>query len=70
VGRIDRIEGGRITLSHQPVPAIKWPAMTMTFHLGEPDLARGFKAGDRVRFTFDQLPAGPTIRSIIREGSR
>jgi Cu(I)/Ag(I) efflux system membrane fusion protein len=70
VGRIDMIEAARITLSHQPVPAIKWPAMTMTFNLGEPSLARGFKVGDRVRFTFDQPPAGPTIRSITREGGR
>src|SRR3546814_5367544 len=30
VGRIEKIEGNKITLSHQPVPALNWPAMTMT----------------------------------------
>lgn len=70
IGRIERIEAGSITLSHEPVPALKWPAMTMTFRLGEPGLARGYKVGDRVRFGFDQPPEGPTIRSIAREGGR
>jgi hypothetical protein len=43
-----------VTLSHEPVPALDWPAMTMTFALANPGIARGFKAGDRVRFGFDR----------------
>lgn len=70
VGRIEKIEVGRITISHQAVPAINWPAMTMAFRLADPTLARGFKADDRVRFTFDQPPQGPTVRTIRREGGR
>lgn len=70
VGRIDRIEAGSITLSHEPVPTLKWPAMTMTFRFDDPDLARGYKVGDRVRFGFDQPPEGPTIRSIARKDGR
>src|SRR3546814_14333671 len=66
VGRIEKIEGNKITLSHQPVPALNWPAMTMTFHLANPATARGFKTGDRVRFTFGQPPPGPTVRSEER----
>jgi len=42
----------------------------MTFHLGNPGLARGFKTGDRVRFGFDQPPQGPTLRRLTREGGR
>ena len=56
-----------VTLDHGPVPALKWPAMTMTFRLGDPVLERGFKAGDRVRFGFDQPPEGPTLRRMTRE---
>jgi len=70
VGRIDKIEGGSITLSHEAVAALKWPAMTMTFRLANPALARGFKAGDRVRFRFDQTPQGPTVRALAREAGR
>ncbi|OJU23155.1 MULTISPECIES: efflux RND transporter periplasmic adaptor subunit [unclassified Sphingomonas] len=70
VGRIDRITTEAITLSHQPVPALNWPAMTMTFRVGTPALARDFKVGDRVRFGFDQAREGPTIRTIAREAGR
>jgi Cu(I)/Ag(I) efflux system membrane fusion protein len=66
-GRIDRIGPKSVTLSHQPVPALQWPAMTMSFRLADPSMARGYKAGDRVRFSFDQLPEGPTVRSFARE---
>ena len=53
-----------MTLSHEAVPAIGWPAMTMTFRLADPSLAKGIKAGDRVAFGFDQPPAGPTVRRM------
>lgn len=69
-GRIESIAGDRITLSHEPVPALKWPAMTMTFRLGEPALARGFKKGDRVVFSFDQAAEGPVVRTLTREAAR
>jgi Cu(I)/Ag(I) efflux system membrane fusion protein len=66
-GRIEKIDANGVTLAHGPVPALQWPAMTMTFRLGDPALARGFKAGDRVRFGFDQPPQGPTLRRMTRE---
>jgi Cu(I)/Ag(I) efflux system membrane fusion protein len=69
-GRIEKIDANGIMLSHGPVPALKWPAMTMTFRLGDPGLARGFKVGDRVRFGFDQPSQGPTLRRMTREGGR
>ena len=65
-GKIEQITANSVTLSHEPVPAIGWPAMTMTFQLGAPALVRGFKVGDRVRFGFDQPPAGPTIRRMAK----
>ncbi|MHA3795589.1 efflux RND transporter periplasmic adaptor subunit [Sphingomonas sp. YL-JM2C] len=66
VGKIEQITATSVTLSHEPVPAIGWPAMTMTFQLGAPTLARGLKVGDRVRFGFDQPPAGPTVRRMTK----
>ncbi|MBU0555389.1 MAG: efflux RND transporter periplasmic adaptor subunit [Alphaproteobacteria bacterium] len=66
-GRIESIAGDRITLSHAPIPVLKWPAMTMTFKLGTPALARGLKKGDRVLFGFDQAAEGPVVRSLSRE---
>jgi Cu(I)/Ag(I) efflux system membrane fusion protein len=69
-GRIEKIDANGITLAHGPVPALKWPAMTMTFHLDNPELVRGFKVGARVSFAFDQAPQGPTVRRIAAEGAR
>jgi len=63
-GRVEKIDQAGLTLSHGAVPALGWPPMTMTFKLADPALARGLRAGDRVRFAFDQPPAGPTVRQI------
>lgn len=65
-GKIEQITANSVTLSHEPVPAIGWPAMTMTFSLPDPAIARGLKIGDRVRFGFDQPSAGPTARRMIK----
>ncbi|CAO1653719.1 efflux RND transporter periplasmic adaptor subunit [Parasphingorhabdus sp. NYA22] len=65
-GRIEAIKSGAVTLSHEPVPALKWPAMTMDFKLAKPGLLRGFKKGDLVAFRFEQMKTGSTITSISR----
>jgi Cu(I)/Ag(I) efflux system membrane fusion protein len=63
-GRIEALTADSVTLSHEPVPAIGWPAMTMTFKLGSPGLAKAAKVGDRVGFGFEQKPEGPVIRRL------
>ncbi|MBW3618577.1 MAG: efflux RND transporter periplasmic adaptor subunit [Proteobacteria bacterium] len=62
-GRIEAINPQSVTLSHQPVPTLGWPAMTMAFRMDDPALARGLKAGDRVSFAFVQAPQ-PTVRRM------
>jgi len=69
-GRIEQLTINSVTLSHEPVPAIGWPAMTMTFALPDPSVARGLKVGDRVRFGFDQPPAGPAVRRMAKVAGR
>jgi Cu(I)/Ag(I) efflux system membrane fusion protein len=64
-GRIEALSAGSITISHEPVAAISWPAMTMTFQLDPPGLAKGLKVGDRVAFGFEQRPAGPVVRRLM-----
>ena len=65
-GKIEQITAQSVTLSHEPVPALDWPAMTMTFQLANPALARDLKTGDRVRFGFDRPPTGPTVRRMAK----
>ena len=65
-GTIEQITATSVTLSHEPVVALGWPAMTMSFALPDTTIARGLKKGDRVRFGFDQPPAGPTLRRMAK----
>ena len=67
IGTVQAIAARSVTLRHGPVPAIDWPAMTMTFRTEGPAQLRGFKRGDRVRFSFVQDDGGPRIVSIRQE---
>ena len=68
-GRVEALTGDQITFSHEPVPAIGWPAMTMTFKLDPPTLAKGLKVGDRAAFGFEQRPDGPVVRRLRPMGA-
>ena len=64
--------GGRITLAHEPLAAINWPAMTMTFPVKDRSLLRGRKAGERVMFAFQRPQQGqtPVIERIAPEAAQ
>lgn len=51
VGTITAIDkaAGKITLDHQAIPEVGWPAMTMTFD-AKPAILDGVKVGDKVAF--------------------
>ncbi|MCK8517119.1 copper-binding protein [Methylonatrum kenyense] len=56
-------EARAVTLSHEPIPELRWPAMTMDLPLRDADLVSGFETGDGVRFTLEQV--GETDYEII-----
>ena len=64
IGTITAITARSVTVRHGPVPALEWPAMTMSFAAEGPAQLRGFKLGERVRFSFVQSAGGPRIVSI------
>ncbi|TAN02561.1 MAG: copper-binding protein [Rhodanobacteraceae bacterium] len=43
-------KAGTITIKHQAIASIHWPAMTMTFKVAKPGLLQGLKVGEQVRF--------------------
>jgi Cu(I)/Ag(I) efflux system protein CusF len=48
----------KVNLSHNPIPEIGWPAMTMEFPV-KPSLdLKTIKPGSRVNFTIEQQPGG------------
>jgi Cu(I)/Ag(I) efflux system protein CusF len=53
-----------ITLQHQAIASIGWPAMTMTFKLASPDLLTAAKVGDKVKFTLHPAGMASTVTSI------
>lgn len=67
-GVVEAIKGNSLTISHEPVPSLQWPAMTMAFPMrGTPPA--GLKPGARVRFEFVMdTQKGPTITRIVPVG--
>lgn len=51
---IDALSGDTITLTHPPIPALKWPQMQMDFTLPPPaQQPRQLEAGDRLQIEFE-----------------
>jgi Cu(I)/Ag(I) efflux system periplasmic protein CusF len=61
----------KINLSHQPIPALGWPAMTMDFPVAPlVDLSR-IKPGSRVNFSIERNKSGMyEIQSVQPAGGR
>jgi len=57
-------KAGTITLAHGPVQELKWPAMTMTFKLAKPELAKGLAVGKKVQFEFQSQGMTAVITAI------
>jgi Cu(I)/Ag(I) efflux system protein CusF len=55
---------GTITLQHEAIAAIRWPAMTMPFKVASPALLKSVKVGDRVQFTLHSAGAASVLTSI------
>ena len=50
IGKVEAIDKEGVTLSHEAIPALKWPAMTMTFKARPGALPDDVKPGDTVSF--------------------
>ena|SRR2546427_4257565 len=46
---------GVVTLVHEPIKSLNWPAMTMGFKLKDKSLMDKIKPGDKVEFTLVQV---------------
>ena len=51
-GVVKSLDDQQITLAHEAVADLNWPAMTMKFEMPDARLAKGIEPGDRVRFSF------------------
>ena len=78
-GTVDSVDltAGTVSLSHEPIPSLKWPAMTMEFKVANESLLQNLKPGMPVFFEFVErqpgewvvttlAPAGKTAKQAVR----
>ena len=66
-GTVKSISGSEVTIAHEEVKSIGWPAMEMAFTAADPTLVNGIKAGDRVSFAFTKGDGATTLTSISKQ---
>ena len=69
-GKLEAIDKDAVTLSHGPIPALKWGAMTMEFGLPARGLPAGLKPGQSVRFEFILNRQGAAVLTRIEAVSK
>ena len=57
-GKVEQIAKDEVTISHGPVPSLKWPPMTMGFVPPTAGLPKDIKVGDTVQFEFQASDDG------------
>lgn len=65
-GEVTKVVGNDVTISHGPVEGIGWPAMTMAFRAGSPDMVKGIATGDRVAFAFREDSGAYVLTSLSK----
>jgi Cu/Ag efflux protein CusF len=56
---------GKLVIDHDPIPALKWPAMVMDFRLADKAMAGKVKAGDKVKFEMKAGDQGAYVITAI-----
>jgi Cu(I)/Ag(I) efflux system periplasmic protein CusF len=62
-GQVQKIdtEQAKVTLKHGPIKNLDMDGMTMVFRVKSPEMLKGLKAGDRVKFAADRVNGQITI---------
>lgn len=55
---------GVVTIAHEPIKTLGWPAMTMGFKTKDPKVLAHAKPGERVRFTLVQAGKNYVITAL------
>lgn len=63
VRKID-LENKKITLKHGVITNLDMPGMTMVFQVKDPAILEKVKAGDKVKFTADEVNGALTVLSL------
>lgn len=63
-GRVEDVAGDELLISHGPIPALKWPEMTMGFAVPKEGLPTMPKVGERIRFEFTHEDRQYVLRKV------
>ncbi|WP_194725318.1 efflux RND transporter periplasmic adaptor subunit [Noviherbaspirillum malthae] len=66
VGKVEKVSPSSLTLSHGPIPALKWPAMTMDFGKPKPDAFAEAMVGQDVEFLFKEGDDGSYMLQDVK----
>jgi len=66
VGEITAIDAksGTVTIKHDAIPDVSWPAMTMTFKANPTSLLDGLKVGEKVAFDISVKGSDAEVTAI------
>ena len=70
VGILNAVDAasGSVTISHEPVASLKWPAMKMDFVLANGALVSGLKSGTAIEFEFvERQPGEWVVTSVVKK---
>lgn len=63
VNKID-FDNKKITIAHEEIPSVSWPAMTMRFTFSAPEILDKIKVGNEVSFSFVQQGNTSLLKQI------
>lgn len=63
-GKVEDVDAETLTISHGPIAALKWPAMTMGFSKPKAKVLSDVKPGAMVRFEFKQAGDGYELVAV------
>ncbi|MBK4734660.1 efflux RND transporter periplasmic adaptor subunit [Noviherbaspirillum pedocola] len=66
VGKVEKVSPEGITFSHQPIPELKWPAMTMEFGKPRSDAFPDIKVGQDAKFSFKEGKGGSYVLESVK----
>jgi Cu(I)/Ag(I) efflux system membrane fusion protein len=68
VGKVEKVAPEALTISHKPIPELKWGVMTMDFNKPRPDSFAGVAAGQDIEFSFKETKEGYVLESVTPMG--
>ena len=71
-GKVTAVSASEITLAHEPIAGLKWPAMTMGFRPPASGTPKGLAVGEQVDFQIRPTSAGAyqLVKIVPRDASR